>query len=288
VAKVNGVAIPLSVYLDRLSLEHGPAMRETLVAEQLIRQEAARLKLKVTPEELDGLVERAYSATLSNYETEKQLAAELLRSRGWTPADYRAVIRSQADIQVLKQKIAAALVKESEVTAAEVEARYNEKKQTFIQPDTVRVTHILVKKSENGDPDQEKAQRAKADALLKKIVAADGKNFEDVARESSEDPATQMRGGRVPVDLARGAHPFGGVFDAVVYAAPVGLVKQLIPASDGYHIVRVDSKKEGRVLQLADVKEQIVASLLAEAREQKFAERMIKLRGQAKVDTGKF
>jgi parvulin-like peptidyl-prolyl isomerase len=286
--KVNGQAIPLSLYVDRLSLRYGPELREILIEEQLIRQECARRKITVTPQDIDAAVERTYSATVANYGSEAQLAKELSRSRGWTPDDYRAVIRSQVDIQVLKEKLAAGLVKASEIKDADVEARYNERKQSFVQPDMVRVSHILVKKTADGDPDKEKAQRAKADDLLKKIVAAEGKNFEDLARESSDDPATSIRGGRVPVDLARGAHPFGGAFDATVYAAPVGLIKQVIPGPDGYHIVRVDSKKEGRVLQLADVKEQLVASMLAEQRERILAELLLKLRGSAKVDSGKF
>lgn len=287
-AKVNGQAIPLSVYVDRLSLRYGPELREILIEEQLIRQEAARRKIIATPEEINSAVERAYSATVANYGSEAQLAKELGRSRGWTPQDYRAVIRSQVDIQVLKEKLAASLVKASEIKDADVEARYNERKQSFVQPDTVRISHILIKRSPNGEPEKEKAQRAKAEELLKKIVAAEGKNFEDLARESSEDAATSIRGGRLPVDLARGAHPFGGAFDATVYSAPVGLIKEIIAGPDGYHIVRVDSKKEGRVLQLSDVKEQIVASMLAEQQERALSELLVKLRGSAKVDSGKF
>lgn len=288
VAKVNGQAIPVSAYIDRLSLRYGPELREMLIEEQLIRQEAARRKITVTPKDVDAAVERAFSATVANYGSEAQLAKELNRARGWTPQDYRAVIRSQVDIQVIKEKLAASLVKPSEIKDADVEARYNERKESFVQPDTVRVSHILIKKSPNGDPDQEKAQRAKADELLKKIIAADGKNFEDLARESSEDTATSIRGGRLPVDLARGAHPFGGAFDATVYSAPVGLIKQVIAGPNGYHIVRIDSKKEGRVLQLSDVKEQLVAAMLAEQQERALSELLVKLRGSAQVDSGKF
>lgn len=287
-AKVNGQAIPLSLYLDRLSLRYGPELREVLIEELLIRQECVRRKITATPQDVNSAVERTFSATVANYGSEAQLAKELGRSRGWTPADYRAVIRSQVDIQVLREKLAASLVKASEIKDADVEARYTERKQSFVQPDMVRISHILIKKTVDGDPDKEKAQRAKAEDLLKKIVAADGKNFEDLARESSEDPATNIRGGRLPVDLARGAHPFGGAFDATVYAAPVGLIKQIVAAPDGYHIVRVDSKKEGRTLQLADVKEQIVASMLAEQRDRELSELLVKLRSSAKVDTGKF
>jgi parvulin-like peptidyl-prolyl isomerase len=288
VAKVNGEVIPLSLYMDRLSLRDGPAMREMLVQELLIRQEAKRRKISLSAAEITTAVERAFSATAANFQGERQLEAELKKSRGWSGADYRVVLRSQVDVQLLREKIAEQLVKPADVKEADIEARYNEHKQSFVQPDSARISHILIRKSPTGDPDQEKAQRAKADKLLKQIIAADGKNFDEVAREMSEDEPTKIRGGRIPVDLIRGGHPFGGVFDATVYSAPVGLIKEVIPAPDGYHIVRVDSKKEGRVLTLADVGDQVRSSLLAEQRDRAFSELMVRLRSSAKVDTGKF
>jgi len=288
VAKVNGEAIPLTLYVDRLSLANGPEIREVLVQEALIRQEAKRRKLAVTAAEIESAVERAYAATALNAKGEKQLAVELKKARGWSPTDYRAVLRSQVGVQLLREKIAVTLVKPSEIKAEDIEARYNQHKQAFVQPDTARVSHILIRKSPNGDPDKEKAQRAKADSLLKQIIAADGKNFEDIAREHTEDEPTKLRGGRIPVDLIRGGHPFGGVFDATVYSAPVGLIKEVIPAPDGYHIVRVDSKKEGRVLQLADVSEQVRGSILEELRDRALSELLVRLRSSAKVETGKF
>lgn len=288
VAKVNGEVIPLSLYVDRLSLRDGPTMREMLVQELLIRQEAKRRKISLTAAEISGAVERAFAATAVNFQGERQLEAELKKSRGWSAADYRVVLRSQVDVQLLREKIAEQLVKPADIKAADIEARYAENRQSYVQPDTARISHILVRKSPNGDPDKEKAQRAKADDLLKQIIAANGKNFEDLAREQSEDEPTKIRGGRIPVDLIRGGHPFGGVFDAKVYSAPVGLIKEVIPAPDGYHIVRVDSKKEGRVLELTDVGEQVRSSLLAEQRERAFSELLVRLRSTAKVDTGKF
>jgi peptidyl-prolyl cis-trans isomerase C len=288
VAKVNGEAIPLSLYIDRLSLRNGPEVREMLVQELLIRQEARRRKITVTPEEINSAVERAFAATAANYQGERQLEAELKKSRGWSLADYRAVLRSQVDVQILREKIAASLVKPSDVDDQAIRERYDAQKQAFVQPDSARISHILIRKSADGEPEKEKAQRAKAESLLKQIIAADGKNFDELAREHSEDEATRIRGGRVPVDLIRGGHPFGAKFDATVYSAPVGLIKEVIPAPDGYHIVRVDSKKEGRVLELADVKDQVRTSLLAEQRERAFAELMVKLRSTATVDTGKF
>ena len=56
IAVVNGETIPISLYVDRLSLKYGLEIREALIEETLLRQEAAKRKLQVTSAEIDGLV----------------------------------------------------------------------------------------------------------------------------------------------------------------------------------------------------------------------------------------
>ena len=55
---MNGETIPISLYVDRLSLKYGMELREALIEEALLRQEAGKRKLKVTPAEIDALVKR--------------------------------------------------------------------------------------------------------------------------------------------------------------------------------------------------------------------------------------
>jgi parvulin-like peptidyl-prolyl isomerase len=289
VAVVNGERVPISVYIDRLSLAYGPQIREELIQETLISQEAKRRKITVSAAEIEAVVASTVAATISSPQvgSEEKLAAQLKATRGWSIEDYKQVIRSQSGPQVLRRKLADSLVKASAVADADLEKRYNEQKQQlFTQPDSVRISHILVRRGSDSTADD--AAKRKAQELLEKVKAARGANFEQVARESSEDRITGLEGGKLPIDIGRGAHPFGAAFDSVVFAAPTGLIEEVIASPDGYRIVRVDQKKEGRVLPLAEVREQVRAGLIHERREQALDELFVRLRTQAKIETGKF
>jgi parvulin-like peptidyl-prolyl isomerase len=286
IATVNGERIPMSLYIDRLSLAYGPQIREALIEEALISQEAKRRKISVSAAEIDATVSRTFQDSVRRFGDQEKLAAELARTRGWTVEDYRSVIRSQAPAQTARQKLAEALVKPAEIKDADVEKRYEEQKQTFTQPDSVRMSHILIRRG--SDEEKDRAAKTRAEELLKKVQAAKGANFEQIARESSEDRITGPEGGKVPIDIGRGAHPFGAAFDSAVFGVPSGVVEEVIASPDGYRIVRVDQKKEGRVVPLAEVKEQVRAALLQERRAQALDELFVRLRTQAAVETGKF
>src|SRR3954447_16177346 len=77
VATVNGTAIPLSLYVDRLSLRYGPEVREQLVQEALLRQEAKRRNITATAADIDALVKKAYDETVQKVGDEKKLAVQL-------------------------------------------------------------------------------------------------------------------------------------------------------------------------------------------------------------------
>jgi parvulin-like peptidyl-prolyl isomerase len=283
---VNGEAVPLSVYMDRLSLRYAPEMRETLIEEMLVRQEAKRRKLTATPAEIEKTVARAYGESVRRYGEEKLLVEDLKNTRGWTPEDFKAVIRDQADVQVLRAKIAESLAGPDSVTDEQVKTRYESQKQAFTQPDTVRISHIMVRRP--SDAAQEPAARKKAEGLLKQVQDARGANFEQVARESSDDDATKAKGGKIPVEIARGANPYGAAFEAAVFSAPVGIVDEVIATPLGFHVVRVEEKRPGRLLPLSEVREQIRAALLMQRQQQALDELFVRLRTSAKIDTGRY
>jgi parvulin-like peptidyl-prolyl isomerase len=283
---VNGEAVTISNYVDRLSLAFAPQMREILVEEALVRQEAKRRKLAAAAAEVTAVVAQVYGETARRYGGEKNLEKELQSTRGWSLADYKVVIREQAVAQVLRQKIAADLVKDAAVTDADVAKLYDERKMNFTVADTISISHILVRRPGETEPEQDRAARARAEDMLKQLKG--GKPFEELALSASDDKITGARGGKVPTDIVRGAHPFGDAFEAVVFNAPPGLVGEVVPSPLGFHLVRVDGKKAGRLLPLEEVREQIKQSLLGERRQRAMEELFVRLRTTAKVDTGRF
>jgi parvulin-like peptidyl-prolyl isomerase len=284
---VNGETIPVSTYIDRMSVAFAPQMREVLVEEALIRGEAKKRGIKPTEAEIDGLVQKAFGDTLRRYGSEENLAKELKATRGWSVADYKAVIREQAAPQILKEKVAASLVKDDEVKDEEIIQRYEANKMQFNVPDTITISHIMVLRPQGATPEKDAAAKAKAQGLLEKALAP-GADFAKLAQENSDDKSTGAKGGKIASELVRGAHPFGEVFESKVFNAEPGIIKEVIPTPIGYHVVRLDSKKPGRLLALAEVKKQIQQSILAERRQSAFEKLFVELRTKATIDTGRF
>lgn len=285
---VNGVRIPVSTYIDRLSLGYAPQVREALIEEALVREEAARRKLTVSPAEVRALVDRVLAAEKERFGGEAGLAEELKRNRGWTVADYRTVLETQADVQVLRNKIAATLVPESAVTDAQVEERYTQHRDQYSVPDQVRIAHILVRRPDDAADPRDGAARERANGLLQRVRQAGGANFAEVAKDSSDDRLTGEGGGIIPTPITRGGHPFGADFEASVFSAEKGVLERVVATPLGYHIIRVDEQLPGRQRPLAEVRGQIRDALLAERRQQQFEELMVRLRTAARVEVGKF
>src|SRR3954447_27021724 len=76
-ATVNGEAIPFSLYLDRLSLRYGPEVREGLIQEALVRQEAKRRGISASAADIDAVVQATFADTVRRAGDETRLAEEL-------------------------------------------------------------------------------------------------------------------------------------------------------------------------------------------------------------------
>ncbi len=289
VAIVNGETIPISLYVDRLSLKYGLELREALIEEALLRQEAEKRKLKVTPAEIDGLVKRVLADSAKQAGSEKNLAGELGRTRGWTLDDYRGVIREQAPSQLYRQKIAESLVPATKVSEKEIEDYYAAQRGSFAEPDTAQISHVLVRKPLQNDVAANRLAKEKAETILARIKLEGASGFEKAAKDDSDDKITGPMGGKIPTPILRGAHPFGAAFEAAVFGSgPTGLVDEVIETPTGFHILRIDSRKEGRQVPLEEVKGRIRAALLEQKRQTALEELYVRLRSNAKVETGRF
>ena len=86
------------------------------------------------------------------------------------------------------------------------------------------------------------ATRARAEALREEIVA--GAKFQDIAARESQDQFTATTGGSLGMRARSTLDP---AVATAAFALRVGDVSQPVLASDGYHLLRVDSKKADSV-----------------------------------------
>jgi peptidyl-prolyl cis-trans isomerase D len=155
-------------------------------------------------------------------------------------AEKRKVRYVTIDQEGLRQK--------ATVTGQQIERSYNDNIQQYSTPEQARASHILLKTEGKDDA----AVKKQAEDLLAKIKA--GANFEELAKQHSEDEISAAKGGDLDFFNKGAMVP---EFDKVAFELPPGQMSDLVKSSYGYHIIKVTDKRPAAQKTLAEVRTQI-------------------------------
>lgn len=167
-----------------------------------------------------------------------------------------------------------------QVPEAEVRAFYEKNQHSYATSEELaHVRHILVQIPEEATEEQKGAARKKIEAAAGEL--AEGKAFEVVAREYSED-AVAATGGDLG-EVKRGYMP--PEFDAVAFAIDPGQPSDIVETQFGYHIVDVVRRyPKGYIAPFEDVKDFFGKFLKNELTRKKMADHLAMLRMNAKIE----
>ncbi|GHB61683.1 peptidylprolyl isomerase [Psychrosphaera saromensis] len=187
---------------------------------------AAGLKPSIKPEQAD--LDAYYAANKYKYQTQPKVAVEY--------------------ILIDSAELTAGL----EVSEQEVDTYYNDSIAMYTQEAQRRLSHILI---ETGDD----AEAAKATIMKAQQELTAGKDFAELAKLYSTDTFSGENGGDLEwVD----AGEMGDDFDlAAAELVNVGDVTDVVETEYGYHLIKLTDFKAAVVQPLADVKDEILASL---------------------------
>ena len=108
-----------------------------------------------------------------------------------------------------------------------------------------------------------------------------GKSFEDCAKEYSSCPSKEQ-GGNLG-DFGRGQ--MVPEFDKAVFEMEVGTVTDVpVKTQFGYHLIKLNSKSEGGVTPLAEVKEAVRSMLVSEKQKKAYQSKINQLKIVYPVD----
>lgn len=269
-ARVNDQIITRSDYdralkeLDDEGRQHGATMQQlseghkdllrNLIDQQLWISKGKELGITGETELVNRLNEIRKQYKLASMEDLEKAAQE----QGVSYEDFKANIRNQIVTQeVMRQEVG----RHVSITPGEVQRYFEAHKQEYAQPESVRLSEILISTgtpapSPSGgvqpdDPEKVAAAKAKADALEAKLKA--GADFSDLARSSS-DGTTAATGGDLG-QWRRGA--LAKVLEDATFGLTAGQFTEPIRTKQGYIILKVVQHIPGGVPQYKDVEQDV-------------------------------
>jgi peptidyl-prolyl cis-trans isomerase SurA len=294
VARVNNQIITRSEYLhskeelkkeaqqqdpvnaDKLIAERDKDVLRDLIDQQLLLQKGKDLGITADTEVIKKLDEMRKDMKLDSME-ELEKAAQ---SQGISFEDFKQNLRNQIITQqVIGKEVGSRLV----INKEEEQAFYEAHKSDMEQPETIRLSEILVSTEAKPNDSTDEAQRlkaaeAKADDLLAQI--RNGAKFEDVAKKNSDGP-TAAQGGDLG-DFKRGT--LAKELEDKTFAMKAGEVSDVIRTKQGFVILKVVEHHNAGIPPLSEVEPRIQDALYMKKLQPALREYLTKLREDAFID----
>jgi peptidyl-prolyl cis-trans isomerase SurA len=250
--ELDGEGRQRGLTMQQLSDQHKDLLRN-LIDQQLWLSKGKELGINGETELINRLNELRKQYNMASMEDLEKAAQE----QGVSYEDFKASIRNQIITQeVMRQEVG----RHMNVTPGEVRGYFDAHKQEYAQPESVRLSEILISTGsaaptpEGGtqdDPAKVEAAKAKAEDLAAKLKA--GADFGQLARTSSDGP-TASTGGDLG-QFRRGA--LAKVLEDATFSLEAGQSTEPIRTRQGYVILKVDQHVHGGVPQYKDVEQQV-------------------------------
>src|SRR5262249_29309348 len=200
---------------------------EALITDKLLEKEVRDKKIEVKSEDIDRYVDQVKERNrIDSYRFEAALA-----SQGLSLTRYRERIRGELEkSQLVNREIRGRV----SVSPEEVERYYQANREDFRTGERVTVRAIIFRVEPLDGPAEVARIRLKADEVRQ--MAANGRTFEDLARQFSEGPGAE-KGGLLGT-FARGE--LDSELEQAVFALPPRTVSDVVRTDRAFHILRVD------------------------------------------------
>ncbi len=254
-ATVNGSPIYMSdvnVQLDRVASQHKTAAQkktfeqqkkqitsqivDLLIDEEIYIQQADKMGIKVT----DAQVETEVNKTIKRFPSQKDFD-KALKDAGMTMADLRKYTKTRLITDLVNKKVVGTV----NVTDTEAKAYYEKNTAQFMDPEKIKVSHILVKTEEE------------AKTIIAEIQA--GQDFATEAKNKSQDPASKVNGGDLGFVQKGVMVP---EFETAAFALNVGeMTTTPVKTQFGWHIIKVTDKTPAKQKTYEESKASILQML---------------------------
>ncbi|QOJ24299.1 MAG: SurA N-terminal domain-containing protein [Gammaproteobacteria bacterium] len=172
-------------------------------------------------------------------------------------ADFDLPERARIEYLVLSLD---AVAKNETVSDEAVTTYFSEHQEEFGQPEERKASHILISAAADATDEEKQAAREKATGILEQVKQSP-EQFAEIAKKSSDDPGSAMRGGDLGF-FGRGV--MVKAFEDKIFSMQLDEISDIVETDFGFHIIKLTAIKEEKRPNLDEVREQIADKLKLE------------------------
>jgi len=217
---------------------------DTLIEEKLLDYEIKKAGIKVTPREVEAIVD---DIKKQNKATQQDLEMALAKE-GLTFEQYK----TQIEKRILRTKLVQWSAKvEPQASEKQLRDFYEQNAERYKTPETFRPAHILFGIPKEAPPEKVQEVRKKCQEVLERIRK--GEDFGEMALLYSQDPSAKERG-----DL--GYFKKGELlpaFEKELNRLRVGEVGGIIRTEFGFHLIKLLDRRGGTPMPFEEAKARV-------------------------------
>jgi peptidyl-prolyl cis-trans isomerase SurA len=252
--------------------ERKSAVLNRLIDKKLIDQKIKELDVRVSDDEVNAAVEDVKKQNgISQQALEQALAGQ-----GMSFPQYKKQLKDQLErIRLMSQEVRAKI----QVSEPEMRAFYQQNLSRYGGEEQFHARHIFFKIDKKATPEERAKIEAQANEVLKE--ARSGKEFVELAKKYSTDPAAARDGGDLGTFKKEDMLPEIG---ETVAALKPGEVSGLVLSPAGYHIIKLEEKIQGNAKPFDEVRGEIEEILYKKKADERFAQWVKDLRSSAAIE----
>jgi parvulin-like peptidyl-prolyl isomerase len=154
------------------------------------------------------------------------------------------------------------------VPEQELKKYYQEHEKDFFLPESVKARQIFIGATKDDALEAKNKARAKAEELLTRLRK--GEDFTRLAKEFSMDTETSANGGEL--GWISPGKTNSEEFETALFALKAGEIGDIVETPFGFHLIRVDKRREKRTATFEETREYILNRLKGELVQKKTQE----------------
>jgi len=264
--KKSAIDAAVRTQIRRAALEH-------LIEKRLLEQKVRELNIKVSDEEVRQAID---DVKRQNNMASQEVLVSALASQGITFEQYRLQLREQIEkLKLVSMEVRAKI----QVGETEMRDYYEANRAKYSEEETFRARNIFFRTNEKAAA--EDIKRTMTTALMVLAEAKSGKDFAELARTYSEDPAARKDGGDLGTFKKGDMMP---ELETAIVGMKTGEVSELVYTTSGFHIIKLEERVSGKMKPYENVKSAIEDLLYRKKSEERFSQWAKDLRSKASIE----